>query len=278
MNLLVVGAGEMGRWFARTVAAGTPDPPAVAVTDTDPSVAREAADALSASLDSDGADASAARVRSVPTDTEETFDVVAFAVPVPALEAAVDSYADRAERALVDVAGVMGPAVETMAAAAPDSERVSLHPLFAASNAPGNVAVVPDAPGPVTDEIRAAIAAAGNDCFETTAAEHDRAMETVQARAHAAVLAFGLAAEPVPEEFQTPVSAALFDVLETISGNDPGVYVDIQNAFDGAESVAAAAREIADADDEAFERLYRSAAPESIDDPDGSTEREGGGS
>ncbi|PSP64595.1 prephenate dehydrogenase [Halobacteriales archaeon QH_8_67_27] len=278
MNLLVVGAGEMGRWFARTVAAGTPDPPAVAVTDTDPSVAREAADALSASLDSDGADASAARVRSVPTDTEETFDVVAFAVPVPALEAAVDSYADRAERALVDVAGVMGPAVETMAAAAPDSERVSLHPLFAASNAPGNVAVVPDAPGPVTDEIRAAIAAAGNDCFETTAAEHDRAMETVQARAHAAVLAFGLAAEPVPEEFQTPVSAALFDVLETISGNDPGVYVDIQNAFDGAESVAAAAREIADADDEALERLYRSAAPESIDDPDGSTEREGGGS
>jgi len=268
MNLLVVGAGEMGRWFARTVASETPDRPAVALTDADPSVAREAADALSASLPSETGEKTTSRVRSVPTDRAETFDVVAFAVPIPALEAVVDSYADRAERALVDVTGVMGPAIETMAAAAPDRERVSLHPLFAASNAPGNVAVVPDAPGPVTDEIRAAVSAAGNDCFETTVEEHDRAMETVQARAHAAVIAFGLAADPVREEFQTPVSAALFDVLETVTGNDPRVYADIQTAFDGAESVADAARQTADADDETFERLYRSAAPKPVEDPD----------
>ncbi len=252
MNLLVVGAGEMGRWFARTVAAGSPDPPAVAFTDTDPSAAREAADAL----DESGGGTTA---RAVPTDTDETFDVVCFAVPIPALDAVVPAYADRADRALVDVAGVMGPAVEAMAAAGPDLERVSFHPLFAAARAPGNVAVVADAPGPVTDELRAALADAGNDCFETTAREHDRAMETVQARAHAAVLAFGLAAEPVADEFETPVSEALFDVLGTVTGNDPGVYADIQDAFDGAESVAGAARELAEADRETFEELYRDA-------------------
>ncbi|ELZ24290.1 prephenate dehydrogenase [Halosimplex carlsbadense 2-9-1] len=250
MNLLVVGAGEMGRWFARTVAAGTPDPPAVAFTDTDPSAAREAATRLSA----EGTDA-----RAVPTDVDERFDVICFAVPIPAVESVVPTYADRADRALVDVSGVMGPALDAMEAAGPDLERVSLHPLFAAANAPGNVAVVAHAPGPVTDEVRAALADAGNDPFETTAREHDRSMETVQGRAHAAVLAFGLAAEPVADEFGTPVSEALFDVLETVTGNDPGVYADIQDAFDGAESVAEAARRIADADRDTFEGLYEKA-------------------
>lgn len=273
MNLLVVGAGEMGRWFGRTIAAGLPDPPAVAFTDADPSVARDAAEALEAfaSAETDGTadateqlDSGVQSARTVPTDTEETFDLVVIAVPIPALESVVDQYADLAESAIVDVTGVMGPAVDAMADAAPDRERVSVHPLFAASNAPGNLAVVPDNPGPVTDEIRAALAAAGNDCFETTVDEHDRAMETVQARAHAAILAFGLAAEPVREEFQTPVSAALFDVLETVAGNDPGVYADIQSAFDGAESVAEAAQRIAAADDQTFAELYRTASREMI--------------
>lgn len=257
MNLLVVGAGEMGRWFARTVAVGLPDRPAVAFTDADPSVARDATEQLDSGVQS---------ARAVPTDTEETFDLVVIAVPMPALESAVAQYADRAAEALVDVTGVMGRPVDAMADVAPDLERVSFHPLFAASNAPGNLAVVPDNPGPVTDEIRAALAAAGNDCFETTVEEHDRAMQTVQTRAHAAVLAFGLAAEPVREEFQTPVSAALFDVLETVAGNDPGVYADIQSAFDGAESVAEAARRIADADDETFAELYRTASREMVGD------------
>jgi hypothetical protein len=75
MNLLVVGAGEMGRWFARTVAAGSATAPSVAFTDTDPSAARETADAFERGP-----------ARAVPTDTDETFDAVAFAVPIPALE------------------------------------------------------------------------------------------------------------------------------------------------------------------------------------------------
>lgn len=267
MNMLVVGAGEMGRWFARTVAAGSPDEPSMAVTDADPSVAREAVE----TFDRRGvADAdNAVDVRAVPTDTEERFDAVAVAVPIPALESVVGAYADRATAAIVDVTGVMGRAVDAMADAGPNLERASFHPLFAASNAPGNVAIVADAPGPVTDELRAALAAAGNDTFETTAREHDRAMETVQARAHAAVLAFGLAAEPVREEFHTPVSAALFDVLETVTGSDPRVYADIQAAFDGAESVADAARRLAEADDERFEELYRAASTTSVGDAGG---------
>ena len=245
MKLLVVGAGEMGTWFARTVARELADPPELALADADGAVADAAADEL------DG--------RVVTADADERFDVVCLAVPIPAVDDAAETWGGRADRAVVDVTGVMEPAVAAMAAAAPDTERVSVHPLFAADSAPGNVAVVADEPGPVTDRIRAAIAAAGNDCFETTAAEHDEAMETVQARVHAAVLAFGLAAEDVAEPFQTPASAAMFDLLDQVTGNDPRVYSDIQTAFEGADDVAGAARELADADAEAFADLYREA-------------------
>jgi prephenate dehydrogenase len=159
---------------------------------------------------------------------------------------------------------------------APTLERVSLHPLFAASNAPGSIAVVPDAPGPVTDRLRDALSAAGNDCFETTAEEHDDAMRTVQARTHAAILAFGLAADDVPEQFHTPISEGLFDLLDEVTANDADVYADIQRAFDGAEDVAVAAERLAEADPETFVDLYRSANPrnrvENRDDADEATD------
>lgn len=241
MDLLVVGAGEMGRWIARTV-----DRPVV-LTDVNPAVAERAVADLGD------------HVRSVPADTEETFDAVCLAVPISVVAEAVDRYAPRAERAMCDVTGVMAAPVEAMRAALPDRERVSMHPLFAASNAPGNVAVVADAPGPVTDAIRADVAAAGNHPFETTVAEHDAAMETVQAGAHTAILAYALAAEDVREEFATPVSAALDDLVAAVTGGTPRVYREIQETFDGADAVADAARLIADAEGEAFDDCYREA-------------------
>jgi len=247
MKLLVVGAGEMGRWFARTVRSGLSGDLALAFADVDPGAARAAASEVGG--------------RAVPTDTDDRFDVVCVAVPIPAATTAIREYADRAERAVVDVTGVMDGPAAAMAEAAPTLERASFHPLFAASNAPGSVAAVVGAPGPVTDRIRDALRGAGNDVFETTADEHDRAMETIQARTHAAVLAFGLAAEDVPDEFQTPVSSRLFDLVEEVTANDPAVYAHIQATFDGADDVRAAAERIATADGEAFERLYREANP-----------------
>ena len=81
-------------------------------------------------------------------------------------------------------------------------------------------------------------------------------MRTVQAAAHAAVLAYGLASEPVRPEFETPVSRRLDDLVRTVSGCTPRVYRDIQRTFDGAERVATAARRVAAADNETFEQLY----------------------
>lgn len=239
MKLLVVGAGEMGRWVADTVDA------AVAFTDADSDVA---------------ADAAAAReARRVPTTTDEAFDAVCLAVPMSAVDDAVEQYAPLATETVFDVSGVMADPLAAMADHAPDLERASFHPLFAPPRVPGNVAVVTAEDGPCLQAIREDMADAGNTVFETTPEEHDAAMETVQASAHTAVLAYALAADSVREEFATPVSAQLEDVATTVTEGDPGVYAEIQSTFAGAEDVADAAREIAEADDEAFADLYQAA-------------------
>ncbi|WP_435077010.1 prephenate dehydrogenase/arogenate dehydrogenase family protein [Halococcus sp. AFM35] len=239
MTLLVVGAGTMGEWFAHMLAETTE----VAVADTDPERATAVADRLG--------------VTSVPLDTDERFDAVCFAVPMSAIEDAIAEHAPKAERAVVDVTGSMAEPVAAMETHAPDRERLSLHPLFAPENAPGHIAAVADAAGPVTDEIRTALAAE-NDLFETTPAEHDRAMETVQAGAHAAVLAYALAAEDVREEFHTPISGPLDELTEQVLSGSPQVYAEIQERFDGAEAVAEAAERIA-TDGAGVEALYREA-------------------
>ena len=239
MELLVVGAGGMGRWFASTVDAD------VAFADTDPDAASAAADELGG--------------RAVALGTEDRFDAVCVAVPMSAAAEAIAEHAERAEGAVLDVTGTMAGPVVAMAEHAPDRERVSLHPLFAPERAPGNVAVVADEPGPVTDGIRAGLEAAGNALFETTPEEHDAAMGTVQARAHAAVLAFALAADPVRPEFETPVFEALRTAVDHTTGGNPRVYREIQETFGGATDVALAAERVAEADAETFERLYREA-------------------
>jgi len=246
MELLVVGAGAMGRWLASTLREDGPPSLQLSVLDVDADAARAAADALDA--------------ETVEPDTDETFEAICIAVPIPAAVEAISTYGGQAERALLDVTGTMADPVGAMRRHAPNRERVSLHPLFAPENEPGNVAVVADAPGPVTDRVRDALAARGNDLFETTPTEHDEAMETVQARTHTAVLAYALAAADVPDRFQTPVSAGLEDLVTQVAGGDPAVYAEVQAAFDGAEDVAAAAERIAEADREDFERLYGEAS------------------
>ncbi len=239
MDLLIVGAGEMGRWVGHTVSPVAD----VSFADRDRAVATAAAETVGG--------------RAVALDGPERFEAVCVAVPMGDAPNAVATHADRAAAAVLDVAGVMAPVLAAMREAAPELERVSAHPLFAPANAPGRVAVVRDDPGPVTDELLEALSAAGNEVFETTAAEHDEAMETVQARAHAAVLAYALAAEDVDERFHTPLSGTLSELVATMrdGDNDARVYADVQATFDGADAVAAAARRVAEADPETVAEL-----------------------
>jgi prephenate dehydrogenase len=242
MDVLVVGSGTMGRWFGACLA---PDHH-IAFADTDPDAAADAGNELGPAADT------------APLDGDDRYDVVCLAVPISAVTAAIADHAPRAERAVLDVSGVMEAPVRAMREAAPDVERASLHPLFAPSNEPGNVALVVEDGGPAVKAVHEAVAARDNHVFETTAEEHDRAMSTVQARAHAAVLAYALAREDVREEFHTPLSGPLTELVEQVTDNRPRVYAEIQESFPGADAVAEAARHVAEAaeDPEAFADLY----------------------
>ncbi|SER66844.1 prephenate dehydrogenase/arogenate dehydrogenase family protein [Natrinema salaciae] len=240
MDVLIVGAGAMGTWFGGAVDGR------VAFADVDRDAAAAAADAVGGAV--------------ADLEGGATYDVVCLAVPMTHVTDAIADQADRAERAIVDVSGVMEPALEAMERHAPTAERASLHPLFAPERAPGTIAVVRDRAGPTTDDLLAGLETRGNALLETTAGEHDEAMETVQAATHAAVLSFALAAESVPDGFETPIYEELRRLARQVTGGTPRVYADIQATFDGADAVADAAAEIAAADTDGLESLYREAA------------------
>ncbi|KYH27213.1 prephenate dehydrogenase [Halalkalicoccus paucihalophilus] len=254
MDVLIVGAGAMGRWFGEVVGGDG----RVAFVDREAEAAHEAAETVGG--------------RAVPEETAERFDLVCFAVPIPAVERAISLYAPLSDRAIADVSGVMGAPVAAMERSAPEREHVSLHPLFSPENAPGNVPIVADE-GPVAGWIRERLREAGNTVVETTPEEHDAAMETIQTKAHAAILAFALAADEVPEGFETPVSRELDDLVETVTGGNPHVYADIQSTFPGADEVAEAAIDVAEADREGFEALYREAGTGRSSEPGPEPER-----
>lgn len=251
METLVVGAGSMGRWVGRLARDAVDAEPAF--LDRDPETAREAAGVAGGrSLEPD----------ELPADGDGSFGIVCVAVPIPAADEAIRSHGPRAQEAVVDVTGAMaGPVAAMERLSTP--ERASLHPLFAPESEPGNVPVVVEQRGPTVEAMLAALEHRGNNVFETTPVEHDRAMETVQARTHTAVLAFALAAESVPAEFHTPVSSELAALADRVTNGDPRVYRDIQTTFDGAEAVAEAAQRVADGTGDAFETLYREAGEQS---------------
>lgn len=239
METVIVGAGAIGRWFAETVDIRP------TFVDVDEATASEAATAVGG--------------ETVEPGTEQSFELVVIAVPMSAVASTIESYAPNATEAIIDLSGVMADPVAAMAEAAPEQERASLHPLFAPANAPGRIAVVADNAGPIVETVSEELEAAGNTLYETTPAVHDQAMETIQARAHAAILAFALAAEEVPDPFGTPIYDTLRELVTDVTGGTPRVYADIQSTFSGAEDVAAAAERIAQADQETFEQLYREA-------------------
>lgn len=252
METLVVGAGAMGRWIGQVLTEHDPATQ-LAFADADDATAQAAAQALDARVE---------------TDDETSYDLLCIAVPIPAATSVIADHGSRAREAIIDVTGTMAAPLAAMADHAPGRAQASLHPLFAPENEPGNVPVVVAEPGPTVETVMDALAARGNNVFETTAQEHDEAMETVQARTHAAVLAFALASEDVDDQFHTPISSTLTELAGQVTGGDSRVYADIQAAFDGAEDVATAARRLAEADPETFAELY-AAAGECINYPDG---------
>lgn len=248
METLVVGSGAIGRWF------GDHTPDDVAFTDADMAVAETAAEQAHATR--------GRSARAVPLDTNESFGLVCIAVPLTDAIQAIERHAGKAEAAVIDLTGQMAAPLGAMTSIVPNRERVSYHPLFAPNRSPGRIAVSTGASGPVTDRVEGWLTEAGNELITIDPATHDEAMATIQGRTHAAILAFGLAADNVPSELATPIFADLMELLDRVTNGESRVYGDIQSVFGGAEAIASAASALADADDDAFADLYRRAGGE----------------
>ena len=235
MDVLVVGAGQMGRWLGSTL-----DPIAsITYLDRDEETAAEAA--------------AMGGARAVTAGM--AVDVVAIAVPISATESVLEAYAPFAREAIIDVTGQMQPPLSVMREVAEGLERMSLHPLFGPHAAPGRIAMVIDADGPRVQTLCEQLVDVGNELVETDPVTHDRSMRTIQGAAHAAIFAYGLAAEDVPAELHTPVSETLEGLLGRVTEGDPSVYREIQQRFDGIAVLGAAVDQMA-ADHTAIDVLY----------------------
>ncbi|MEF8771533.1 prephenate dehydrogenase/arogenate dehydrogenase family protein [Halodesulfurarchaeum sp.] len=237
MDALIVGSGAVGRWV------GARFDGSVSFADAD----RETAESAAAEV----AGGSVADLEGT-----EAYDVVAIAVPIRVTPTVIRAQASRAEGAIVDFTGSMTEPLAVMEETASAVERVSFHPLFAPEHAPGRIAKSVGKGGPIVDEITRSFVEAGNTVVPVEPAVHDDAMGTVQGRVHAAVLAFGLAADPVPEKLGTPVYEELQALRERVTSGEPGVYADIQETFDGIEALQEAIDQLAQADRAEFEALY----------------------
>jgi prephenate dehydrogenase len=236
MKLLIVGSGSMGRWFASAVDAD------ITYLDIEPEMANEAAGEMGCGI--------------ANPDTEELFDVVCIAVPMPFVEEAITKYSKNASGGLCDITGSMATPIKNMKLHADGIERLSMHPLFGPLNCPGRIAIVEDNMGPLMKKICDDLEKSGNTLFNTTVDEHDEAMKTVQGMAHAAILSFGLAAEKIPDKFGTPIFDGLMKLTMEITRGNPRVYSDIQKIFGGSIEISNAARRISDSDEEEFKKIH----------------------
>ena len=244
MRMLIVGAGTMGEWFGTLASEWV----SVEITDIDHTRAKAVADSIGVSA------------RQQPIDS--AVDIVVTAVPIPATVPVIEEYGQLANSAIIDVSGTMAEPIEAMRSVGPACELLCLHPLFSPDNAPGNIPMVVEHDGRIAEQLTELLEAAGNTCFQTTATEHDAAMRTVQSKAHSAILAYALSAEPVDDKFQTPISSQLNDLASSILSGESRVYADIQSYFSGRESSAGSADILAQADYREFQELFEAMALE----------------
>ena len=208
--IVVGGAGRMGRWVTRFLAAQGFDALVLDVAVTDKAANEAARDAL--------ADAALVVCSTPPAATAALYAEWAAAGPPRGV--------------VVDIASIKTPLVEAIRTLQRAGGRVaSIHPLFGPSTV-----LLRDADVIVCDTGDEAATAAVEELFAPTTAhlvrmsleEHDRVMADLLSLAHATAIAFAAALPPA----EHPVRSTTFRALETLAANvvreSPDVYYEIQ--------------------------------------------------
>ncbi|MEM2674026.1 MAG: prephenate dehydrogenase/arogenate dehydrogenase family protein [Candidatus Hadarchaeales archaeon] len=214
MEVLIVGAGAMGEWFARLFKRWGWE---VWVTDADERKARRVSERLGVKFG-----------REVLTRA----DVVLVAVPISSTPSVLEEVGARMKRGslLMEVASVKEQTVAGMQRLkSAQLELVALHPLFGpgASELRGErFAFIPVRAGRIFEQVRERLEAEGARLFKTDWREHDQKMARVQALSHLILLLYLKLCER--GELQTRLSRSLAEVAKALLAGNPSVYYDIQ--------------------------------------------------
>lgn len=173
--------------------------------------------------------------------------LVLLCVPAPAVLWWIDHLAKilPADSLCMDILSVKTQVTAHAARAQLAGEYLSLHPMFAprVGFAERAVAAIKVQGGPRSDAMLQLIRSWGAKVHVLSAEDHDRTTAVLQAGVHAALLAWGQAANlskvsrDLLDQLATPVSKPAFELLERMAGGDAGVYEAIQSENPYAQSV-----------------------------------------
>lgn len=223
MELAILGAGAMGRWFAKF---GKGRGWNVSISDIEEGKAQKIAEEL-------GLEASSSNEEAV-----EGADIVLISVPIKETPKVIEEVADplESDALLVDIASVKEGAVGAMEKIDVDSELVSIHPLFG-PGAEGledkNIISIPIEGGKKYQELKETFSNLGARVVEMEAKEHDRLMSVTQSLTHFTLLTYFSALDSMKDSdrartFQTPVFRKLFALTKAFLREDPKLCGDIQ--------------------------------------------------
>ncbi len=214
MEVLVIGAGAMGGWFARRFKKWGWE---VWLTDVD----RKKSSAL-------------ARELGVKTGDEilPQADLVLVAVPISSTPAVVREVCGRMKKGalLMEISSVKEQVVSTMLELKSNPvELVALHPLFgpgAESLKGERFAFIPIRAGRIFGEVRSRLEGEGATLIRTEADGHDSAMARAQALTHLLLLCYLRLCER--GELQTHLSRTLLELAKAVLAGNPSVYYEMQ--------------------------------------------------
>lgn len=224
MKLAIIGAGEMGRWFAKLFCNNSKWE--VTITDKDKSKAEDVSGKTGAKISDNNKGA------------VEAADIILVAVPIEATPEVIKDVAPHLERdaLLLDIASVKEKIVDTMKGLDVDFELVSIHPLFG----PGaddleekNVISIPINQGKKYQILKKKFSEQDAKVIEMEATEHDRMMSITQSLTHFILLIYLSSINSMKdslktEALQTPMFKQLSELSKAFLKENPEVCGDIQ--------------------------------------------------
>ncbi|KXA95863.1 hypothetical protein AKJ65_00405 [candidate division MSBL1 archaeon SCGC-AAA259E19] len=223
MKLAILGAGDMGEWFAKFAKNRGWE---VSISDIKKEKARKVAEDLNI-------EAAENNKKAV-----EKADTVLVSVPIKETPKVIREASNSLKRnsLLLDIASVKEKSVDAMEEIDVDSELVSIHPLFGpgAKNLENkNIVSIPVKAGNRYAELKKIFSNMEARVIEMEAVEHDRLMSITQSLTHYTLLTYFSALDSMKgfekaEKLKTPMFQNLLDLTKAFLHEDPKLCGDIQ--------------------------------------------------